>query len=343
MSLAQVPIELLQEILTYALEGNSSPANVLSVNRQFLNLGRPLLHAHLCFRSINQLIRFARGTEALACSPRSLSITLAGGMADFEVFNHLAAALQRCKRSMRARNKQQSQSLEETPSEQTEGPVQVPLDMLSLRLHSHTNNPYLGYIYEALSLANPKTFIWMGPDPEHHFSTAVRRLLRVQARHAHTGWVQQIVPSATYHLIRALSTWTAIEHITLTNLSFPSDELGVNTPFSRDAPLLPALPSLRTLYVGQATLMPPSAVASMLALPEHAALLSVRLVDTYRHSIWGPRIRRRDIEQAAVALAHLSEDARAQLVERVRLVVSCEKKTERIMGGDNGDARGVLD
>ena len=136
------------------------------------------------------------------------------------------------------------------------------------------------------------------------------------------------MPSATYHLIRALSTWTAIEHITLTNLSFPSDELGVNTSFSRDAPLLPPLPSLRTLYVGQATLLPPSAVAAMLALPEYTALAHVRLVDTYRHSIWGPRIRRRDIEEAAGALKGLSEQARDALLERVRRVVSCEKKTE---------------
>ncbi|KAI9070369.1 hypothetical protein FKP32DRAFT_1558101 [Trametes sanguinea] len=322
MPLSQVPLELLQEILTYALEDGRSPANVLSVNRQFLELGQPLLHARLRFRSINQLILFSQGKGDLICPPRSLSITLAGGMADFEVFKYLAAALERCRRSTRALKKQRHG--ESSPSATLELVDQVPLELLSLRLHSHTNNPHLGYIYEALSLANPKTFIWIGPDPEHHFSTA-------------------IVPSATYHLIRALSTWTAIEHITLTNLSFPSDELGVNTPFSRDAPLLPALPSLRTLYVGQATLLPPSAVAAMLALPEYGAISSVRLVDTYRHSIWGPRIRRRDIEQAAQGLVGLAEDARAKLVERVRRVVRCEKKTERIMGGDNGDAQGVLD
>ena len=72
------------------------------------------------------------------------------------------------------------------------------------------------------------------------------------------------MPSATYHLARAISTWTAVEHITLTNLSFPSDELGRHTPFA-DQPLLPPLRTLRTLYVGQATLLPPSAVAAMVA------------------------------------------------------------------------------
>ena len=128
----------------------------------------------------------------------------------------------------------------------------------------------------------------MGPDPEHHFSTAVR-MFAPSAEICPSGYFtdkfMQIVPSATYHLIRALSTWTAIEHITLTNLSFPSDELGVNTSFSRDAPLLPPLPSLRTRYVGQATLLPPSAVAAMLALPEYTALAHVRLVDTYRQCL----------------------------------------------------------
>ena len=60
----------------------------------------------------------------------------------------------------------------------------------------------------------------------------------------------QIAPTAMYHPICAVATWTAVEHATLTNMSFSSDELGVHTPFSRGAPL----PTLRTLYIGQATL-----------------------------------------------------------------------------------------
>ena len=155
----------------------------------------------------------------------------------------------------------------------------------------------------------------------------------------------QIVPSATFHLTRAISTWTVVEHITLTNMSFPSDELGRNTPFARDAPLLPPLPSLRTLYIGQATLLPPSAVAAMLAYTDAQMdrLERVRLVDTYRHSIWGPRIRLKDLEDAVGQLRQVVGEARrAEVVERIRQVVRCEKKTERIMGGDNGDEEGVL-
>ena len=152
----------------------------------------------------------------------------------------------------------------------------------------------------------------------------------------------QIVPTATYHLICAIATWTAVEHITLTNMSFPSDELGVHTPFSRGAPLLPPLPTLRTLYIGQATLLPPSSVAAMLARPGLDALETVRLVDTYRHSIWGNRIRLRDVEDAVGQLRTLGAERRAQALERVRRVVRCEKKTERAQGGDNGDAVGIL-
>ena len=153
------------------------------------------------------------------------------------------------------------------------------------------------------------------------------------------------MPSATFHLARAIGTWTLVEHITLTNMSFPSDELGWHTPFAA-APLLPPLPRLRTLYIGQATLLPPSAVAAMVvAAARGCALERVRLVDPYRHSIWGPRIRRKDVEDAAATLADVvgaGEERQREVVERVRRVVRCEKKTERIMGGDNGDEQGVL-
>ena len=117
------------------------------------------------------------------------------------------------------------------------------------------------------------------------------------------------------HLLGAIRTWTDIEHITLTNLSFPEHTL----------PLLPTPPSLRTLYLGQATFLPPAAVALMVARCP-STLELVRLVDTYHASIWGSRIRRRDIEKA--------EMGTDSTVERVRLLVRCEAKNERIMGGD---------
>ncbi|KAI0800086.1 hypothetical protein C8Q74DRAFT_1234186 [Fomes fomentarius] len=332
MSLSCLPVELLHQILVFALLDNDRPTAVLCVHRTFFELGQPLLHTHLRFRSVENLMSFARGTAALACAPRSLIISLAGGATGFEVFKHLKGALLRCRRSLRtnattmADGASHESELVETVDHHTAPPTQLPLELLSLRLNSHSRNPHLNYIFEALSLASPKVFVWEGPDPEHHFSFA-------------------IVPTATHHLIRAIGTWTAVEHITLTNMTFPSDELGLNTPFSRDAPLLPPLPTLRTLYIGQATLLPPSAVAAMLARPPEGedALERVRLVDTYRHSIWGPRIRLKDVEDAVEVLRQVVDQGRrAAVIERVRRVVRCEKKTERIMGGDDSDEDGVL-
>ena len=53
-------------------------------------------------------------------------------------------------------------------------------------------------------------------------------------------------------------------------------------------------------------------------------------------------MRVRDVEAAAGTLDGFDEDERQAAAERVRRVVRCEKKTERIQGGDNGDEEGVL-
>ena len=102
-----------------------------------------------------------------------------------------------------------------------------------------------------------------------------------------------------------------------------------------------------------ATLLPPGAIAALLIARTAevragevgltGGLESVRLVDTYWHSIWGPRVRLRDVEDAVRKIQSLGESEREEALERVRRVVKCEKKTERIQGGDNGDERGVLD
>ncbi|KAK7683084.1 hypothetical protein QCA50_013757 [Cerrena zonata] len=187
-------------------------------------------------------------------------------------------------------------------------------------MHSHSRNPYLRDIFAALRLA--KIFEWKGPDPKHHFSIA-------------------IVPTATHHLFKAIGTWTAIEHITLTNLSFPPDYLGIPIPISPPKPLLSRLPSLRTLYLGQATLVNPETIAAMICLSEQESLESVRLVDVYRESIWGPRIRRSDLERAALSFqTDMPPDTR---IQRIRRIVKCEGLTERIMGGDRVEGPASLD
>ncbi|KAI0922983.1 hypothetical protein AcW1_002512 [Taiwanofungus camphoratus] len=309
MCLSRIPVELLSEILFLALHEHPCPSHVLRVDKSFLQFGQRILHSQLHFRTIRQLVLFLDQVAPLACPPKSITIDLAGGAADFDVFFHLAVAMRRCRCNV--------------VGSCSEQPVQAPLpiELLSLRLHSHARSQKLEYIYEALKLVNPKTFIWLGPDPAHHFSTA-------------------IVPQATFYLFRAIRTWTNIQHITLSNLSFPSDDLGMHTPFRHKLPLLPVIPSLRTLCLGQATLLLPSSIAAMICLPGQDSLELVRLVDAYSESIWGPRIRRRDIEKAALALETGSQE---EVIAKVRRLVKCEAMNERIMGGDRVEGPSILD
>ncbi|PCH37553.1 hypothetical protein WOLCODRAFT_140923 [Wolfiporia cocos MD-104 SS10] len=313
MCLAYVPAELLLDILFLALHEHPRPSDVLCVDKSFRDLGTRAMHTHLRFRTMRQLILFSEQRTPLVCPPKTLVVLLSGGTPAFDVFLHLAAALRRCKRvapSSSTSPTLSEHSLYHTASEPLD------LDLLSLCLHSHARNPNLQHIHDALVLANPRNFMWTGPDPSHHFSTA-------------------IVPAATYHLFRAIRKWTNIVHITLTNLSFFSDEGNWHTPLKlwHNTPLLPVIPSLRTLCLGQATLLPPSIIAAMVCQPGQNHLELVRLVDTYSESIWGKRIRRQDIERAAAALSSCPEN-QDSAVAKVRRVVQCVKKTERIMGGD---------
>ncbi|EMD37108.1 hypothetical protein CERSUDRAFT_155594 [Gelatoporia subvermispora B] len=330
MSLKGLPVELLLEIVTLALHNNPQPTDLLCVNKVFLQLGQRVLHTHIYFSNTPQLTCFGEQTTPLVCCPKTVSVSLAGGAATFDVFVHLGAVLRRCLAFWR-----------NTDDDLVE--AKLPLDLLSLCLHSHARNPNLPHIYEALSLADPKTFTWMGPDPDHHFSTAVSLLVCAFSGGDMLG---NIVPAATHHLFRAIHTWRRIEHITLTNISFPADPLGLHAPFSHTTPLLPAIPQLRTVYLGQVTLLPPSVIAAMICLPDTHSLEHVRLVDAYRESIWGPRIRRSDVERAVRQIrgcADAEDDVTEALVEKVRRLVRCEAKTERIMGGDRVEGLDVLE
>ena len=78
----------------------------------------------------------------------------------------------------------------------------------------------------------------------------------------------------------------------------------------------------------------------------------IRLVDAYKESIWGERIRRKDLE--AVAMEVASSDAESwyhalmgevnsgAVLGRIREIVSCEALTERIMGGDRAEGMTTL-
>src|SRR6267154_582877 len=106
----------------------------------------------------------------------------------------------------------------------------------------------------------------------------------------------KIVAPVARRLCRIFGTWSNIQDITVTNITFSSEISGVDDSVT---PLLPEIPGLRSLYVGQATFLSAGSVAALFCVNRMASLEKVRLVDAYCESIWGSRIRRTDIEKAA--------------------------------------------
>jgi hypothetical protein len=111
-------------------------------------------------------------------SPRSISVRIPGGQGGGIVFEGIRHVFALCAEEM--------------------GTSVLALDSLEFCLHSHTSDPAPWRIGEALSLVkcvphpfcpyagpkltrglpnflvSPRKFVWTGPDPPHHFSTAVR-------------------------------------------------------------------------------------------------------------------------------------------------------------------------
>jgi len=215
------------------------------------------------------------------------------------------------------------------------------------------SDPNIVSLHSALLQVNPKEFLWTGPDPEHHFSIA-------------------IVPNAAVHLFSALRSWSNLAHLTLTNLSFPSvrgahgihtlsEALGIPETASTLFPSFMSDISLRgagrleTLVLSKVTFLDPLEIARIAyASPAlFPALHTIRIVDAYQGSIWGPRVRDSDVERAVFGLHQeqvalyvgssepspaLEADERMHAhLKRVQQLVRCEAKTERIMGGDRMD------
>lgn len=78
----------------------------------------------------------------------------------------------------------------------------------------------------------------------------------------------------------------------------------------------------------------------------NSRLEEVRLVDAYKESIWGPRLRRSDIEKAATCLVDEEGVDATDRVEAVREVVRervvCEAVLGRINGGETVDLPSIL-
>lgn len=197
--------------------------------------------------------------------------------------------------------------------------ARLELEDLRLCMHSTSDSDADDQTLQALECVNPRRFVWTGPDPAHHFSIA-------------------IVASVVSVLFARFQMWTRLRDLHLANMAFPRDAAG----------LFPTLPALRTLYLGQATLVPVVPLACLVGDPQMNSLTIVRLVDCYVESIWGPRLRRADLERAVLqarcnGVSLVAGDERSgshyhdTALGRIRAVVRCEALTERIIGGDRAD------
>ena len=130
-------------------------------------------------------------------------------------------------------------------------------------------------------------------------------------------------------------------------------------PQSSEIEVLTSLTRLSSIYLGQVTFLDPLEITRIAcAEAQLPSLTSIRIVDAYRGSIWGPRVRKSDVERAVMTLFSFNEednheadgssitDHREYLelsreylkgLDRVRTLVYCEALTERIMGGDRMD------
>ncbi|KAJ3719137.1 hypothetical protein DFJ43DRAFT_1005486 [Lentinula guzmanii] len=296
-----LPTEILTVILAIVLQDTKS-TNILCTSSLFRSIAQRILHQDLCFFSSSQLTKFAHvlstGVLSLACEPQSLMLDIAGG-ASFKIFEGLHAVLTQivsdpqCKRDENGR---------------------LILETLRLRLNSLTHDDHR-LIYTSLSKVNARHFIWTGPDPPHHFSTA-------------------IVSPAVFPLFKALAAYTRLTHLHLTNIAFPSSVINPDACWTG----IPCLPSLHFLYLGQATFLTAEHITEFVLRSHSGYVLEcIRLVDVYEESIWGPRLKLPHILLASATLlaesgfSKLSSSTASDLIERL---VRVDAKTERITGGD---------
>jgi hypothetical protein len=133
MSFSGLPMELISDILALAVEQSPIPSSILRVNTHFFAVSQPLLHSHLRFRSSQQLNLFSSGRRPLASTPHCFTVTLPGAGKNPKVFENLRRALRRCN--------------------QYSDDGQIALEALRLRLNSHTRDPNLALVRDALSMA----------------------------------------------------------------------------------------------------------------------------------------------------------------------------------------------
>lgn len=297
-----LPYELFEEILMYILDTHAHPYLIPTVNKAWARATLPLLHSRVILTSSSQLFLFATSYGRLECAIRGgrhVEIRLPGGTQSTGVWDVIRRALRKCEHGVGGVGRRTC----------CRG-----IRSLKLVMNSHLSDPGVHSVGEVLGQLSPEIFCWTGPDPDHHFSTA-------------------IVPTAANELCKAIRSWSSLRVLALSNMSFLHDGrelaaalLGLQSERADS--------ESRTLHVSisKAVFMQPSPVLEIaLGCP---SLIEIRLIDVYQHSIWGSRLRRKDVEAILDSLPELTDQRKAELLEIVKMVVKCGAKTERLMGGD---------
>ncbi|KAF9543984.1 hypothetical protein CPC08DRAFT_649741 [Agrocybe pediades] len=322
--MGSLPAELLIEILSYFLNDKAdihirSPTALLTSNSLLSDIALKILYTELYFKNSAQITLFLTtysDGKVPPYAPRFADFDFVGTDSS-RLFWDIHELFTRCFTSPELNVERDAHG-------------RPCLELLRICANTHAFDYDHERICDALSLVNSKRFMWDGPNPPHHFSIAVRR---------HFGWLA-IVPPAVQPLFRALSTYTNLIYLKLTYLSMTFVNHGK----------LPIIPSLQTFYFGQVVFLEPSDISSFVLHPSMNRLQEVKLVDAYKGSIWGARIRRSDIEATATAsgpLGSLDATAAAQRSlldpyfpthqDIIRRIVVCKATTERIIGGDRAE------
>ncbi|KAF9260756.1 hypothetical protein L218DRAFT_932291 [Marasmius fiardii PR-910] len=320
------PLEIIIVILKYTIRRYPDiTVCVLSTCSLFHNICQNILHQDLEFSSITQLHRFthvllgrqddhnvSQMKPYLFCPPRSLSLEFAGGAAVKGMIEDLNTTV----------NPSVVRTNQLIRGEQITN-ERLAVESVRLRLNSHAQDAK-DVVYDALCELDARSFTWRGPDPPHHFSIAI---------------VRDAVPP----LFRALSTYTQLTHLELTNISFPEQcAESSETSTSAHQLELPFIPSLRYFHLGQSTFLAAPVMARFVltciyperylrgaSIPPDSAgnrsrnvelqdvsfqsvkrssIEVIRLVDVYEGSIWGTRLRIPRIIEAALTLLKMDQD-----------------------------------
>ncbi|KAF4612198.1 hypothetical protein D9613_003694 [Agrocybe pediades] len=313
--MGSLPAELLIEILSYFLNDKAdihirSPTALLTSNSLLSDIAMKILYTELYFKNSAQITLFLTTYRNGKVPP------YAPRFADFDFVGTDSSRLfwdihELFTRCFTSPELNVERDAHGRPC----------LELLRICANTHAFDYDHERIYDALSLVNSKRFIWDGPNPPHHFSIA-------------------IVPPAVQPLFRALSTYTNLIYLKLTYLSMTFVNHGK----------LPIIPSLQTFHFGQVVFLEPADVSSFVLHPSMNKLQEVKLVDAYKGSIWGARIRRSDIEAATTASGPLGSPNATGVAQRslpvpcsptnqdiIRRIVVCKATTERIIGGDRAE------